>query len=175
MTFMPKRKTNDMKLNTLRDLFVHELKDLHSAETQILKALPKMVRAATHEDLKDAFKEHLQQTKHHVTRLEEIAAECECKLTGHTCRAMKSLIEEGAVLISEEAEDHVRDAGLIVAAQRIAHHEIAAYCTARALAKCLDHGKAMDLLEESLEDEKEADERLTEIAESVINVEAAEV
>jgi ferritin-like metal-binding protein YciE len=164
-----------MKLKTLNDLFIYELKDIHSAETQLLKALPKMIKAATHKDLKDAFSEHLEQTRNHIARLEQIARECECKLTGHTCKAMQGLIEEGAELISEDAEDHVRDAGLIGSAQRVEHYEIAAYGTARALAKCLDQDEAVELLGETLEEEKETDERLTELAVSIINVEAADV
>lgn len=161
-----------MKLKTLHDLFVHELKDLYSAETQLVKALPKMAKAATNEELRAGFEEHLEETKNHVARLEEIAEACECKLSGHTCKAMKGLIEEGSELISEDADDHVRDAGLIGAAQRVEHYEIAAYGTARALAKALGHDEAADLLEETLEEEKATDEKLTELAESTVNAEA---
>jgi ferritin-like metal-binding protein YciE len=105
-----------MKLQTLQDLLVHELKDLYSAETQLVKALPKMVKAATNEELKTGFADHPEQTRNHVTRLEEAAKTLGCKLTGHRCKAMEGLIEEGAELISEDAEDMVRDAGLIGAA-----------------------------------------------------------
>src|SRR5436190_20306001 len=98
-----------MKLKTLEDLFVHELKDLYSAETKLVKALPKMAKAATNEDLKAGFEEHLEQTKEHVSRLEEIGKMLDLKLTGHTCKAMKGLIEEGSDLIEEDAEDSVRD------------------------------------------------------------------
>src|SRR5262245_33070295 len=101
-----------MKLNSLEDLLHHELKDLYSAETQLVKALPKMAEAATHEDLKGGFEEHLEQTKQHVTRLEEIGKILDIKLTGHTCKAMKGLIAEGSDLIDEDAENSVRDAGL---------------------------------------------------------------
>ncbi len=163
-----------MKLNTLQDLFVQELKDLYSAETQLVKALPKMAKAATHEDLKAGFQEHLEQTKEHVSRLEEIGKQLGCKLTGHTCKAMKGLIEEGSEFIESEAEDTVRDAGLIGAAQRVEHYEIAGYGTARALAKILGHDDAVEVLGTTLEEEKETDEKLTEIAESAINPEAAE-
>lgn len=162
-----------MKLQTLQDLFVHELKDLYSAETQLLKALPKMASAATNEELKTAFEEHFEQTREHVRRLEQIAQDCQCTLTGHRCRAMEGLLEEGGELISEEAEESVRDAGLIGAAQRVEHYEIAAYGTARALASCLGHRDAVELLGETLEEEKETDERLTELAETVVNTEAA--
>ena len=163
-----------MKLKTLEDLFHHELKDLYSAETQLVKALPKMAKAATHEDLQAGFTEHLEQTKGHVARLEQIGESLELQLTGHTCKAMQGLVEEGSDLISEDAEDAVRDAGLIGAAQRVEHYEIAAYGTARALARCLGHDEAADLLGETLEEEKAADEKLTELAESAINAEAAE-
>lgn len=163
-----------MKLKTLQDLFIHELKDLYSAETQLVKALPKMAKAATHDDLKGAFEEHLEQTKGHVERLEQIGEMCETKLTGHKCKAMAGLVEEGADLISEDAEDAVRDAGLIGAAQRVEHYEMAGYGTAAALAKQLGYDEAVELLNETLEEEKETDERLTELAEEVINVEAAE-
>jgi ferritin-like metal-binding protein YciE len=163
-----------MKLTTLEDLFVHELKDLYSAETQLVKALPKMVKAATHEDLKAAFEEHLGQTKRQVVRLEEIAEAHKCKLSGHRCKAMEGLIEEGGDIISEDAHDSVRDAALIGAAQRVEHYEIAAYGTARALAKCLGYDDAADLLGETLDEEKATDEKLTELAESAINLEAAE-
>jgi ferritin-like metal-binding protein YciE len=166
--------TTNMKLTTLQDLFVHELKDLYSAETQLVKALPKMAKAATHEDLQAGFEEHLEQTKNHVARLEQIAKAGDYKLTGHKCKAMEGLIEEGSELISEDAEDTVRDAGLIGAAQRVEHYEIAAYGTARALATCLGHEDAASLLGETLEEEKATDEKLTELAESVINVEAAQ-
>ena len=163
-----------MKLKTLEDLFHHELKDLYSAETQLVKALPKMAKAATHEDLKAGFEEHLEQTKGHVQRLEQIAESLEIRLTGHECKAMKGLVAEGGELISEDAADSVRDAGLIGAAQRVEHYEIAAYGTARALATCLGHDEAAELLGETLQEEKATDEKLTELAESAINAEAAE-
>ena len=164
-----------MKLNTLQDLFLHELKDIYSAETQLLKALPKMAKAATNADLRAGFEEHLEQTRGHVERLEKIAAMCDAKLTGHKCAAMEGLIKEGGELISEDAEDHVRDAGLIGAAQRVEHYEIAAYGTARALARCLGNEEAADLLGETLAEEKATDEKLTELAEGAINAEAANV
>src|SRR3954471_10429499 len=128
-----------MKLKTLHDLFLHELKDLYSAENQLIKALPKMAKAATNEELKAGFEEHLEQTKGHVERLEQIAEKLGVKLTGHKCKAMEGLIEEGSEMISEDAEDSVRDAGLIGAAQRVEHYEIAGYGTARALAQQIGH------------------------------------
>jgi len=161
-----------MKLKTLADLFHHELKDIYSAETQLVKALPKMAKAATHEELKVGFEEHLEQTKGHVDRLKQIGESLGLTLTGHKCKAMEGLVEEGADLIDEDADDHVRDAGLIGAAQRVEHYEIAAYGTARALALILGHEDAASLLEETLAEEKETDEKLTELAESAINPDA---
>ena len=161
-----------MKLNTLADLLTHELKDLYSAENQLVKALPKMAKAATNPDLKAGFEEHLEQTKGHVERLEKIAETLEIKLSGHKCKAMEGLVEEGAELIGEDAEDSVRDAGLIGAAQRVEHYEIAGYGTAKALALKLGHDDVADLLDETLQEEKETDEKLTELAESAVNSEA---
>lgn len=163
-----------MKLKTLQDLFIHELKDLYSAETQLVKALPRMAKAATHDDLKAGFEQHLEETKIHVERLDHIGEMCEARLTGHKCKAMVGLIEEGSDLIDEDAEDSVRDAGLIGAAQRVEHYEIAGYGTARALAQQLGYEEAAELLDETLEEEKATDEKLTDLAESLVNVEAAE-
>jgi ferritin-like metal-binding protein YciE len=161
-----------MKLNTLQDLLHHELKDLHSAETQLVKALPKMAKAATNEELKTGFQEHLEQTKGHVERLDEIAQKLGVKLTGHKCLAMEGLIKEGAEMIGEDAEDSVRDAGLIGAAQRVEHYEIAGYGTAKALANRLGHAEIAELLEQTLEEERETDEKLTEISEALVVAEA---
>ncbi len=163
-----------MKLDTLQDLFIYELQDLYSAETQLVKALPKMAKAATNEDLRGGFEEHLEQTKEHVERLKQIAKSCDCDLVDHRCEAMEGLIREGSELISEDAEDAVRDAGLIGAAQRVEHYEIAAYGTARALANCLGYGQAGELLGQTLKEEKATDEKLTDLAESALNTEAAE-
>jgi ferritin-like metal-binding protein YciE len=163
-----------MKLKSLQDLFVHELKDLYSAENQLVKALPKMAKAATNEELIAGFEEHLEETKNHVARLEEIGEALDIKLSGHKCKAMEGLIEEGSELISEDAEDSVRDAGLIGAAQRVEHYEIAGYGTAIALAKTLGHEEAATALGETLEEEKATDEKLTELAESAVNAEAAQ-
>lgn len=163
-----------MKLKTLEDLLIHELKDLYSAENQLVKALPKMAKAADNEELKAAFEEHLEQTREHVERLKKISEELDQSLTGHKCVAMEGLIKEGSDLIGEDATNSVRDAGLIGAAQRIEHYEIAAYGTARTLAETLGHDTAADLLSETLEEEKETDEKLTTLAESTVNVEAAD-
>jgi ferritin-like metal-binding protein YciE len=161
-----------MKLNSLQDLLHHELKDLFSAENQLVKALPKMAKAATNEDLRAGFEEHLEQTKGHVERLEQIAEKLGIKLSGHKCKAMEGLIEEGSELIGEDGEDSVKDAALIGAAQRVEHYEIAAYGTAVALAIHLGHEDAADLLHQTLEEERETDEKLTALAESVVNAEA---
>ncbi len=161
-----------MKLKTLNDLLHKQLMDLYSGETQLVKALPKMAKAATNEDLKAGFEQHLEQTRGHVERLEQIARGCDFRLTGHKCKAMQGPIEEGAEMIEEDAEDSVRDAGLIGAAQRVEHYEIAGYGTARALARHLGYEDAVELLGETLEEEKATDEKLTELAESAVNVEA---
>ena len=160
-----------MKLKTLEDLLLHELKDLYSAEHQLLKALPKMAKAATNEDLKAGFEEHFEQTKGHAERLDKIAEILDKKLTGHKCKAMEGLVEEGSELISEDAEDAIRDAGLIGAAQRVEHYEIAGYGTARSIARHLGHEDIADILEETLEEEKETDEKLTELAETALAAE----
>jgi len=162
-----------MKLNTLEDLLHHELKDLYSAENQLVKALPKMAKAATNPELKAGFEEHLEQTREHVERLDEISSQLGKKLTGHKCKAMEGLIQEGADLIDEDAEDSVRDAGLIGAAQRVEHYEIAGYGTARALAARLGKEDIADVLAQTLDEEKETDAKLTEIAESAVNADAA--
>jgi len=161
-----------MKLNTLADLLHHELKDLYSAENQLVKALPKMAKAAANAQLKAGFEEHLEQTKGHVERLDQIAEKLGVKLAGHKCKAMEGLVEEGAELIGEDAEDSVRDAGLIGAAQRVEHYEIAGYGTAKALALKLGHEDVAEILDETLEEEKETDAKLTELAESAVNAEA---
>jgi ferritin-like metal-binding protein YciE len=161
-----------MSLKTLEDLFVHELKDLYSAEKQLLKALPKMAKAASSDQLRDGFEEHLEQTKGHVERLETIFDQLGKSPRAAKCDAMEGLVEEGQKMIDEDAEPHVKDAGLIAAAQRVEHYEIAGYGTARTFARLLGHSEAEDLLQQTLDEEKETDERLTELAESEINVEA---
>lgn len=161
-----------MKLKTLEDLFHQELKDLYSAEKQLVKALPKMAKAAKNPELKAGFEEHLEQTKGHVERLDQIAGQLGKKLSGHKCRAMEGLVEEGAEMISEDAEDSVRDAGLIGAAQRVEHYEMAGYGTARALARRLGHEDLAKILGKTLEEEKETDAKLTKLAESSVNAEA---
>jgi ferritin-like metal-binding protein YciE len=161
-----------MKLNTLEDLLHHELKDLYSAEKQLVRALPKMAKAARNEELKAGFEEHLEQTKGHVQRLDQIAEQIRRGLTGHKCKGMEGLIEEGSDLISEDADENVRDAGLIGAAQRVEHYEIAGYGTATALAEKLGLSNVAEVLAKTLEEEKQTDAKLTKLAESAVNAEA---
>ena len=161
-----------MKLESLQDLLVHELKDLYSAENQLVKALPKMAKAAESEDLKAAFEEHLEVTKTQVERLETIFEELGVSPKGKKCKAMEGLIEEGSELISEDGEASVKDAALIAAAQKVEHYEIAGYGCARTFAQLLGMEKAAELLQETLDEEGETDKKLTELAETVINVEA---
>lgn len=162
-----------MKLNTLEDLLHHELKDLYSAEKQLTKALPRMARAAENAELRKGFEWHLEQTRGHLGRLEKIAEDLGTSLGGHTCKAMEGLVEEGQDLISEDANQDVRDAGLISAAQRVEHYEIAGYGTARALASRLGFTEVASLLQQTLEEEKETDTKLTELARSMVNEAAA--
>lgn len=164
-----------MKLDTLENLLVHELKDLLSAEKQLTKALPKMAKAAASEALRSAFQDHLEETKGHVNRLEEAFRLLEKSPRAEHCKAMEGLIEEGADLIEEEGESQVKDAALIGAAQRVEHYEIAAYGTARTLAQMIGNEEVAKLLEETLEEEKAADEKLTDIAMNEVNKEAEEV
>lgn len=160
-----------MKMATLKDLFVEELKDLYSAEKQLIKALPKMAKAATSEELKAGFLEHLDQTKGHAERLEQVFELLGQKPKAKTCKAMEGLIEEGKELLEEDAEPEVLDAGLIAAAQRVEHYEIAGYGCVRTYAELLGEDEARDLLQETLDEEAETDKKLTELAEQ-INVEA---
>jgi len=161
------------KITTLRDVYVEQLKDLYSAETQLIKALPKMAKAAHSPELAQGFTDHLEQTKGHVARLEEIFKGLDEKPTGKTCKAMKGLVEEGSEAIGENASPAAKDALLIAAAQRVEHYEIAGYGSVKNFAKLLEEDEAVKLLDQTLEEEVETDEKLTEAAES-INVEANE-
>ena len=163
-----------MEMKNLQDLYVDELRDLYSAENQLVKALPKMAKAATDEQLKTGFLDHLEQTKGHVERLTKIFDKLGEKPTGKKCKAMEGLIEEGKEMIEEDAEPEVKDAGLIAAAQRVEHYEIAGYGTVRAYARVLGDEAAAKLLQETLDEEGATDKKLTKLAESVINLEAAE-
>ena len=159
-------------LKSLRDLLIDELRDLYNAESQLVKALPKMAKAATNDELKEGFQEHLEQTKEHVDRLDRCFKILGATAKGKTCHAMKGLVEEGAEAIETEAPDVIRDANLIGAAQRVEHYEIAAYGTARSFAETLGETKVADLLQDTLDEEGDTDKKLTEIAER-INQEAS--
>lgn len=161
-----------MKLKTLKDLYIHELKDLYSAERQLIRALPKMEKAASDEKLAAGFREHLEQTKTHATRLEEILSDLDQSTRGPKCKGMQGLLAEGEEIINEEADDEVKDAALIAAAQRVEHYEIAGYGTARTYARLVEDENGAKLLQTTLEEEAETDEKLTKLAESSINVSA---
>ena len=161
-----------MKLDTLEKLFVSELRDLYNAENQLLKALPKMVKAASSEELKDGFEKHLEQTKGHVRRLEEIFEDLGEDPKGKTCKAMKGLIEEGSEILKEDGEESVLDAGIIVAAQKVEHYEIAGYGSVRTFAHLLGQNEAAELLQATLDEESETNEILNKLAEGVVNPEA---
>ena len=160
-----------MQLETLQDLFIEELKDVYHAEKQLVKALPKMAKAAASEDLKAAFEEHLAETEGHVERLEQVFELMGKKPATKVCKGMQGLVEEGKEIMEEDAEDEVKDAGLISAAQRVEHYEIAAYGTIRTFAESLGNQKAVDLLQQTLDEEKQTDENLTELSKN-INFEA---
>jgi len=161
-----------MKLNTLQKLYTGELRDLYNAENQLLKALPKMAKAASSEELKEAFEKHLEQTKGHVKRLEQVFEELDEKPKGKTCRAMKGLIEEGSEILQQEGEESILDAGIIVAAQKVEHYEIASYGSVRTFAHLLGQNKAAELLQTTLDEESETNELLNRLATSTINPEA---
>jgi ferritin-like metal-binding protein YciE len=163
-----------MELDTLKDLYVEELKDLYSAEKQLVKALPKMAKAANSPELRAAFKTHLRQTAEHAARLEKICSDLGVSPRGKKCVGMEGLIEEGSDLIKEEPDPDVLDAGLISAAQHVEHYEMAGYGTVRTYARQLGLDDQADLLQRTLDEEGETDHLLTALAESGINL-AAEV
>jgi len=161
-----------MEMESLRELYVDKLKDLYSAENQIIKALPKMIKAASSPKLKAGFEQHLQQTRNQVERLEKIFEELDESPKGKKCKGMEGLIEEGKELMEEDAEPEVLDAGLIAAAQHVEHYEIAGYGCVRTYAELLGDKNAVKLLQQTLDEEKMTDEKLTTLAKS-INVQAA--
>ncbi|HEX4964548.1 MAG TPA: ferritin-like domain-containing protein [Thermoanaerobaculia bacterium] len=161
-----------MEIDSLRKLYVEELKDLYSAEKQILQALPKMVKKATHPQLKSAFQEHLEVTQGHVERLNQIFDALGKSPQGKKCKAMEGLLEEGKEVMQEDMADDVMDAALIGAAQRVEHYEMAGYGTCRTWAQLLGEKEAAKLLQQTLNEEGDADKSLTKLAESTINVEA---
>ena len=163
-----------MKMDTLHELYVEELKDLYDAEKQLVAALPKMAKAASHSELRQAFENHLEQTKEHAARLEMILGELEELGRVKKCKGMQGLIEEGKELLEEDVEEDVLDAGLISKAQHVEHYEIAGYGTARAYAELMGHRDHADLLQKTLDEEGETDKLLTAIAMRSVNIEANE-
>ena len=151
----------------LKELYVEELKDLYNAENQLVKALPKMAKAASSEELRQGFEEHLEQTRQHVERLEKIFESLDENPKGKKCMGMEGLVKEGSEVMDEDFEGALMDAALIGAAQRVEHYEIAAYGTASEFAKLLGENEHVSLLEETLEEEKETDEKLTELAKDI--------
>lgn len=164
-----------MKLNHLSDLLKLQLKDLHSAEKQLVKALPQMAQTATNSELKSAITNHLRETEQQVSRLERIAQILDVTVTGHTCKAMKGLIEEGKEVIEADGDNAALDAAIIAAAQRVEHYEISAYGSARAFAELLGENEVVELLTQTLNEEKNADEILNRLATSSVNRQAAEL
>jgi ferritin-like metal-binding protein YciE len=161
-------------INSLHDLYVEQLRDLYDAETQLIKALPKMAEASTSDELRRGFEEHLEQTKGHTQRLETIFENLGQKPKGKKCKGMEGLVKEGSETLEEDIEDEdVKDAAIIAAAQRVEHYEIAAYGTVKTFANLLGEREAESLLEQTLQEEKETDTKLTELAEE-INVAAEE-
>jgi ferritin-like metal-binding protein YciE len=161
-------------VESLNELFVEQLRDLYDAENQLIKALPKMAKGANSDKLRQGFEEHLEQTKGHAQRIEEIFEQLGEKAKGKKCKAMEGLVKEGSETLEEDMNDDVKDAALIAAAQRVEHYEIAGYGTARTFANLLGEREAASLLEQTLEEEKETDAKLTELAEG-INVAAEQV
>jgi len=155
------------KLNTLEELLVQEIKDLYSAENQLVKALPKMAKAASDPVLKEGIEKHLEETKGHVQRLEQIASLLDASPKGKACKAMQGLIEEGSEILEEDGDDVVKDLALIGAAQKVEHYEIASYGTARALAETLGMDEVAELLQATLDEEGATDKALTAVAEEI--------
>jgi len=161
-----------MKLETLNKLYINELRDLYNAENQLLKALPKMAKAASSAKLRKAFQTHLEQTEGHVERLEQVFKELGEKAKGKTCHGMKGLIEEGSEILEEDGDESVLDAGIIVAAQKVEHYEMASYGSVRTFAELLGQKKAAKLLQATLDEESETNELLNKLAETIVNPKA---
>jgi ferritin-like metal-binding protein YciE len=162
-----KPRRNAMAKGSLRELYIDELRDLYNAETQLTKALPKMAKNASNAELRQAFEEHLRQTSEHVSRLEQIFDLLEEKAAGKKCLGMEGLVKEGGETMQEDYEDAVMDAAIIGAAQRVEHYEIAAYGTVKEFAQLLGEDEQVSLLEQTLDEEKQTDERLTQLAEEI--------
>ena len=161
-------------MESLEELLQEELKDIYDAEKQLTKALPKLAKKATTPDLQDAFEEHLRQTQQHMERLEQVFDQLGMPVKGKTCKGMKNLIAEGNDMIADADDDATRDAIMIASAQKVEHYEIAAYGTMRTWANVLGHREIASMLEDTLEEEKETDQKLTGIAEGFVNQAAAE-
>ena len=161
-----------MASESLQDIYVEQLKDLYSAENQILKALPKMAKAATHAELRSAFEDHEVQTRTHVERLEKIFTQLGEKPGGHKCKGMEGLLAEGDELLEEHEESEALDAAMIAAAQRVEHYEIAGYGSVRTFANMLGLSDQADLLQRTLDEEGDTDKKLTGLAETVVNIDA---
>jgi len=161
-----------MALESLQELYLEQLKDLHSAEEQIIEALPKMIAQTSHAELRQAFELHLKQTKEQLRRLDQMGQRAGQKLTGHKCKGMEGLLEEGEELLKERSDSDVLDAALISAAQRVEHYEIAGYGCARTYANLLGLKDDAKLLQQTLDEEGDTDHLLTDLAERVINIEA---
>lgn len=163
-----------MKMETLKDLLIEELQDIYDAEHQIIDALPKMKQAAKSSQLQQAFDQHLAQTREHVSRLEQVFQHIGAPARRKPCKAMQGIIKEGEDMIRQNADPDVKDAGLIAAAQRVEHYEIAAYGTAMAYAKQLGQDQIINTLSQTLNEEKQTDEKLSQLAESTINIRASQ-
>ncbi len=161
-----------MKIENMEELFLQQIEDLYDAEKRLVKALPKMAEASSSLMLKQAFESHLQQTEGHVSRLETIFRQLNKPAKAETCDAMKGLVSEGEDMVSHIDESPLRDAGLIASANRVEHYEIAAYGSARTFAQTLGLTQAAALLDQTLQEEKEADQKLTQLAQQMVNVEA---
>jgi ferritin-like metal-binding protein YciE len=162
-----------MELETLQDLYIHELKDLYSAEKQIIKALPKMAKAAKNDQLKAGFQLHLEETREHAVRLEKLLASHGQTTRGPKCKGMEGVLKEGDEMIEEEADEEVRDAGLIAAAQRVEHYEMAGYGCVRTYADLLGDKEGSKVLQQTLDEEAATDKKLTKVAKTAINIRAA--
>jgi ferritin-like metal-binding protein YciE len=162
-----------MKINSMKDLLINELRDLYGAEKQILKALPKMIKAATNAQLRSGFEKHLKETENQVTRLEQAFEKLGVSAKKKTCEGIKGIAEECEELISADPEAEILDAGLIEAAQKVEHYEMAGYGSVRTWARQLNLREVADLLQQTLEEEKATDKKLTELAESMVNQMAA--
>jgi ferritin-like metal-binding protein YciE len=161
------RRKYKMQTKSLRELYIDELRDLYNAETQLVKALPKMAKAASNDQLREAFEEHLHQTAEQVSRLEQIFEQLEEKPSGKKCLGMQGLVKEGAETIGEDYAEDVMDAAIIGAAQRVEHYEIAGYGTARAIAELLGENEHVSLLNQTLEEERRADQKLTDLSQDI--------